>query len=157
MENILQQGIIYLPASQFGVFNSVALTSHASSFSRFSLILHSYRPPRLEFPTSVDLLFKHKYPQRLDYIFWMEPESEKSSLMESKQPDHTLVPYTFLGFVSHCPNWIAWRCRKGCPICGIREGVFAFERPLRDTNHTYLRRNQIWRRIIFDGKGVSRR
>lgn len=28
------------------------------------------RPPRMEFPRSVSHIFKHKYPQRLDYIFF---------------------------------------------------------------------------------------
>jgi long-chain acyl-CoA synthetase len=30
------------------------------------------RPPRLEFPSSMDLLVQHKYPQRLDYVFWAD-------------------------------------------------------------------------------------
>jgi len=57
----------------------------------------SLRPPRLEFPSSVDLVFKHKYPQRLDYIFWSSPEGE-NAITVPKSKDHTrVVPFVVTG------------------------------------------------------------
>ena len=33
----------------------------------------STRPPRLQFPLRTEYIFKHKYPQRLDYMFYPYP------------------------------------------------------------------------------------
>ncbi|KAL6079084.1 Long-chain-fatty-acid--CoA ligase 6, variant 2 [Balamuthia mandrillaris] len=52
------------------------------------------RPPRLEFPSSVDLVFKHKYPQRLDYIFFMGGDEESSiqvPFCDNAEKKHTVV------------------------------------------------------------------
>ena len=39
----------------------------------------STRPPRLQFPRSTAYMFKHKYPQRLDYLFFCDADSTRVS------------------------------------------------------------------------------
>ena len=39
----------------------------------------STRPPRLQFPRSTAYIFKHKYPQRLDYLFFCDADSTRVS------------------------------------------------------------------------------
>lgn len=52
----------------------------------------------MEFPSSVDLVFKHKYPQRLDYIFWSSPEGETALTVPKSRLDHTkVVPFVVTG------------------------------------------------------------
>ena len=39
----------------------------------------STRPPRLQFPRKTAYIFKHKYPQRLDYMFFCDADCTRVS------------------------------------------------------------------------------
>ena len=90
-----------------------------------------YRPPRLEFPSSLDLLFKHKYPQRLDYIFFMSYDIE-SNLRTSDEPKHTVVVSSyFLELFFLIVIFLG-------SLFGVQHGILTYQRSLWNPNDPHL-------------------